>query len=92
MTFKQNDLIEFEDKEKVMVLDAIEHRDNEYVFVNVVEGDNLNPTKSYKVMIVDYTDGTLQKVVDPEILQELLPRFESRLKKQVEEEHIGEEN
>lgn len=87
MTFKQNDLIEFNDGEKVMVLDALEHRDNEYVFVNVVEGDNLNPTDKYKVMVVDYSDGTLQKVIDPELLQEILPRFEKRLK-----EMTGEEN
>lgn len=85
MTFRQNDLIEFEDNEKVMVLDALEHRDNEYVFVNVVEGDNLEPTQTYKVMFVDYTDGTLQKVIDPNILQELLPRFEKRLRQQIEE-------
>ena len=70
MTFRQNDLIEFEDNEKVMVLDAIEHRNNEYVFVNVVQGDDLEPTETYKVMMVDYTDGTLQKVIDPNILQE----------------------
>lgn len=85
MTFKQNDLIEFEDGEKVIVLDALEHRDNEYVFVNVVLGDNLEPTDKYKVMIVDYSDGTLQKVVDKSILQELLPRFEKRLKEMMGE-------
>ena len=88
MTFRQNDLIEFEDNEKVMVLDAIEHRNNEYVFVNVVQGDDLEPTKTYKVMMVDYTDGTLQKVIDPNILQELLPRFEKRLREQIEKEGI----
>lgn len=90
MTFRQNDLIEFEDNEKVMVLDAVEHRDNEYVFVNVVVGENLEPTKTYKVMRVDYTDGTLEKVIDPNILQELLPRFEKRLKEQIENEGIEE--
>ncbi|MDD5980103.1 MAG: hypothetical protein PUC23_03225 [bacterium] len=88
MTFRQNDLIEFEDNEKVMVLDAIEHRNNEYVFVNVVQGDDLEPTETYKVMMVDYTDGTLQKVIDPNILQELLPRFEKRLREQIEKEGI----
>ncbi len=88
MTFRQNDLIEFEDNEKVMVLDAIEHRNNEYVFVNVVQGDDLEPTETYKVMMVDYSDGTLQKVIDPNILQELLPRFEKRLREQIEKEGI----
>ena len=91
MTFRQNDLIEFEDNEKVMVLDALEHRDNEYVFVNVVTGDDLEPTDTYKVMVVDYTDGTLQKVIDPNLLQEILPRFEKRLKRQIEEEGLKED-
>ena len=89
MTFKQNDLIEFEDNEKVVVLDAIEHKGNEYVFVNIVTGDNVNPlpTDQYKVMFVDYSNGTLQKIVDTNLLQELLPQFEARLKNQ-----LGEEN
>ena len=91
MTFKQNDLIEFEDKERVMVLDALEHRNNEYVFVNVVTGENLEPTEIYKVMVVDYSDGTLQKVIDPNLLQEILPRFEKRLRKQIEDEGIKED-
>ena len=91
MTFRQNDLIEFEDNEKVMVLDAIEHRNNEYVFVNVVQGENLEPTQTYKIMVVDYSDGTLQKVIDPNILQELLPRFEKRLRQQMEEEGTKED-
>jgi len=86
MTFKQNDLIEFEDNEKVMVLSSLEHRNNEYVFVNVVTGENLEPTGTYKVMVVDYSDGTLQKVIDPNLLQEILPRFEKRLRQQIEEE------
>lgn len=86
MTFRQNDLIEFDDNEKVMVLDALEHRNNEYVFVNVVTGENLEPTGTYKIMVVDYSDATLQKVIDPNLLQELLPRFEKRLKKLIEEE------
>ena len=79
MTFKQNDLIEFDDGEKVMVLDAILHRDNEYVFVNVVTGDKLDPTDCYKVMFVDYSNGTLKKVVDEKILEELVPRFKKDL-------------
>jgi len=86
MTFKQNDLIEFEDNEKVIVLSSLEHRNNEYVFVNVVTGEELEPTGTYKVMVVDYSDGTLQKVIDPNLLQEILPRFEKRLRQQIEEE------
>lgn len=86
MTFRQNDLIEFEDNEKVMVLSSLEHRNNEYVFVNVVTGEDLEPTGTYKVMMVDYSDGTLQKVIDPNLLQEILPRFEKSLRQQIEEE------
>ena len=85
MTFKQNDLIEFDDGEKVMVLDAILHRDNEYVFVNVVTGDKLDPTDYYKVMFVDYSNGTLKKVVDEKILEELVPRFKKDLEDTLDE-------
>lgn len=87
MTFKQNDLIEFEDNDKVMVLDAVKYQEEEYVFVNEVTGDSNDPTPTdkYKVMYVDYSNGTLVKVIDPNILQDLLPMFETRLKKQLEE-------
>lgn len=74
MTFKRDDLIGFDD-EQVMVIDAIEYEGNEYLYVVVVEGEELTPTKVLKILMVNYNDGTLDKVSDNERLSVLVPIF-----------------
>ena len=42
-----------------------------------------NITDVYKIMVVHYEDGTLEKVVDPELLQALTPKFQEILEQYV---------
>ena len=81
MTFKRYDVITFEGNEKVVVLAALLHERNEYVYVNEILPDESDVTDVYKVMVVHYEDGTLEKVVDPNLLQVLLPKFLEILEK-----------
>lgn len=81
MTFKRYDVITFEENDKVVVLEALLHKGNEYVYVNEILPDESDVTDVYKVMVVHYEDGTLEKVVDPVILQEILPEFQKLLEK-----------
>ena len=81
MTFKRYDVITFEGNEKVVVLAALLHEGNEYVYVNEILPDESDVTDIYKVMVVHYEDGTLEKVVDPNLLQVLLPKFLEILEK-----------
>ena len=68
--------VTFEENDKVVVLAALVHNGNEYVYVNEILPDESDVTDVYKVMVVHYEDGTLEKVVDPQLLQELLPQFQ----------------
>ena len=81
MTFKRYDVITFEENDKVVVLAALVYNGNEYVYVNEILPDESDVTDVYKVMVVHYEDGTLEKVINPELLQVLLPQFQSELEK-----------
>ena len=83
MTFKRYDVITFEENDKVVVLEALVHDGNEYVYVNEILPDESDITDVYKVMVVHYEDGTLEKVTDPQILQVLLPKFHKLLEQYV---------
>lgn len=79
MTFKRYDVITFEENDKVVVLAALIHEGNEYVFVNEILPDESDVTNVYKIMVVHYEDGTLEKVTDPELLKVLGPKFQELL-------------
>lgn len=86
MSFKQNDVIEFSDGTKVLVVEAIEYDDEEYVFVNEINEDGTGVLNKYKIMYVNYLNGSLKKVTDRDLLEVLLPQFEYKLKLQLKEE------
>ena len=54
MTFKRYDVITFEENDKVVVLAALVHNGNEYVYVNEILPDESDVTDVYKVMVVHY--------------------------------------
>ena len=80
MTFKRYDVITFEENDKVVVLAALVHEGNEYVFVNELLPDESDVTDIYKIMVVHYEDGTLERVNDSELLNVLSPKFQELLK------------
>ena len=81
MTFKRGDVVTFTEDDKVLVLEALLYEGTEYLFVNEILPDESDITNKYKVMKANYDDGTLEKVIDPEILQNILPIFSEKLEK-----------
>jgi len=80
MSFKKYDVITFAEGDKVVVIEALLHNGNEYLFVNEILEDESDLTDKYKVLKVNYDNGTLVKEVDVNVLQEILPKFDEMLK------------
>lgn len=78
MSFKPKDVITFADQEKVVVLVALMHDQKEYLFVNSLDAQE-NFTDQFKVLKANYEDGTLEKVVDKDLLMVLMPKFQKLL-------------
>lgn len=87
MSFRQNDIVEFDDGSKVLVIEAIQYNDEEYVFVNELLEDGINMANKYKIMYVNYANGSLKKVIDRDLLEVLLSQFEYKLKNQLKEQN-----
>lgn len=81
MSFKPKDVITFADQEKVVVLAALMHEEKEYLFVNGLDSEE-NFTDQYKVLKANYNDGTLEKVIDKDLLMVLIPKFEVLLEQE----------
>lgn len=81
MSFKRYDVITFSEDDKVVVLESLLHNGEEYLFVNEILPDESDLTDKYKILRVNYDNGTLVKEVDVNILQEILPMFDEMLKK-----------
>ena len=70
---KMYDVITFEDGEKVMVLARCDYNSRVFVYVNEVLPDESDITDVYKVMEVHLEDGTLEKIVEDNLLREIVP-------------------
>jgi hypothetical protein len=86
MTFKRFDVITFDEKDKVVVLEALEYEGEEYVFVNEILPDESDITGVLKVLKVNYDNGTLVLGTDKTVLNEILPKFKVMLEKEETEE------
>ena len=75
MSFRDGDLVTFDEDDKVLVLKSLVYEGNEYDYVVEVLADETDVTKNYKIMVAHYEDGTLEKVVDMELLAILFPMF-----------------
>ena len=79
MSFRRGDVITFTEDDKVLVLEAILYEGVEYLYVNEILPDESDMTDKYKVLGADYSDGTLYKVIDVDILTKVLPIFQEKL-------------
>lgn len=79
MSFKRGDVITFTDEDKVLVLEALLFEGGEYLYVNEILPDESDMTDKYKVLVANYADGTLEKVIDVDILSKILPIFQEKL-------------
>lgn len=80
MSFKREDVITFDDNQKVLVLESLLYQDNEYLFVNEILPDESDMTDEYRILVANYSDGTLEGVSDPDILNAIIPMFQEKLK------------
>ncbi len=81
MSFKRYDVITFDENDKVVVLEALKHDEIEYLYVDTINEEENELLEKYKVLKVNYQDGTLDKVTDINILNTLIPLFKDALSK-----------
>lgn len=81
MCFKRYDVITFEENDKVVVLESLLHDDREYLYVDEINADETELLEKYKVLEVDYQNGTLNKITDINQLSVLIPLFQEALSK-----------
>ena len=81
MSFKRYDVITFEENDKVVVLESLLHDDREYLYVDEINADETELLEKYKVLEVDYQNGTLNKITDINQLSVLIHLFQEALSK-----------
>lgn len=81
MSFKRYDVITFEENDKVVVLESLLHDGGEYLYVDEINSDETELLEKYKVLEVDYKNGTLNKITDINQLSILIPLFQEALSK-----------
>ena len=81
MSFKRYDVITFEENDKVVVLESLLHEGGEYLYVDEINTDETELLEKYKVLEVDYQNGTLNKITDVNLLSTLIPHFQEALSK-----------
>ncbi len=79
MSFKKNDIITFDTNEKVLVLAALKYEGSEYLYCVGLKNDEETPTEEYEILVADYSTGTLDRVVDENILVQVIPMFQQLL-------------
>ena len=75
MSFKRYDVITFEENDKVVVLEALLFNGGEYLYTDEINSEETELLGKYKILEVNYQDGTLDKVTDINLLNDLLPKF-----------------
>lgn len=79
MSFRRTDVITFDDDTKVLVLEVLLYNNVEYLYVNEILPDESDLTDVYRVLKANYSDGTLEEVLENEILEVILPMFQEKL-------------
>ncbi len=79
MSFKRYDVITFEENDKVVVLEALLFNGGEYLYTDEINSEETELLGKYKILEVNYQDGTLDKVTDINLLNDLLPKFQEVL-------------
>ena len=74
-------VVTFANNEKVVVLENCIYNNRKFVYVNEILPDESDVTDIYYVMEIHGEDGTLEKIVDAELLKKLLPIFQEKLER-----------
>ena len=79
MNYETYDVIEFEDDEKVVVLEKIEYEGNIYLYVDKVNAEETTNLKEFHILRVEENDY-LEKETDINLLEKILPLFTDKIK------------
>lgn len=82
MKLEVGDLITLNNGDKYITLDKITYNDKSYFFVNKVTSETKEPTEEFYVFTIK--DDKLLKITNADFINELLPKFKSSLKGQIE--------
>jgi len=80
MNYKVYDVIEFDDDEKVVVLETLEYEGNIYLYVDKVNQEETTTLKEFHILRVEENDY-LEKEVRIDILEKILPIFKDKVNK-----------
>ncbi len=83
MSFKKNDIVTFDNNDKVLVLQVVKHNGVEYLYCTELTADETSTTDKYEILEANYSDGTLDRVTDMEKLKELVPIFERLMQEEL---------
>lgn len=76
MQMKVKDLLNYQD-EIYMIISIVEYNNNEYLFANKLD-DNENSTDNYTIF--SNINGLFSIVTDQNIIKQLLPLFQNKIK------------
>ena len=82
------DVITFSETDKVIVIDKCKLDGIFYILVNEILPDESDLTDVFKILEIHEEDGTLEKVSDPERLEQLMKKFARKIKRKMRDKVI----
>lgn len=81
MTFTRDDLIEFTNGERVVVLESTIYEEKEYLMCVLLKDKSDEPSDTYRIYYVNYEIGQVEKVIDETLANYLFVVMNEKLKK-----------
>ncbi len=81
MTFTRDDLIEFTNGERVVVLESTIYEEKEYLMCVLLKDKSDEPSDTYRIYYVNYEIGQVEKVTDETLANYLFVVMNEKLKK-----------
>lgn len=79
MIYEKYDIITFDDDDKVVVLETLLYNGIGYLYVDKVDKEEKNTLNKFHILRIN-EDGYLQKETNTDVLMEILPLFNTKIK------------
>lgn len=79
MIYEKYDIITFDDNDKVVVLETLLYNGIGYLYVDKVDEEEKNTLNKFHILRIN-EDGYLQKETNTDVLMEILPLFNTKIK------------
>ena len=79
MIYEKYDIITFDDNDKVVVLETLLYNGTGYLYVDKVDDEEKNTLNKFHILRIN-EDGYLQKETNTDVLMEILPLFNTKIK------------